>query len=50
VFGDLHDRASRVAASSKDERGFKILEELGVKPSITYLAALRNPPTEGGAS
>jgi Fe-S-cluster-containing dehydrogenase component len=47
VFGNLADTASQVARTSRDPRGFRVLEELGVRPSITYLAALRNPPRVG---
>lgn len=43
VFGDLKKPGSRVSALSASDRGFKVLEELGIKPAITYLADLRNP-------
>ncbi len=43
VFGDITDRTSRVARVSQSDRGFKVLEDLGVRPAITYLAELRNP-------
>ena len=43
VFGDLKDPASRVNAWSSDPRGYKVLEEVGAKPSATYLAELTNP-------
>jgi Fe-S-cluster-containing dehydrogenase component/anaerobic selenocysteine-containing dehydrogenase len=49
VFGNLNDPASEVARLSKSDRGYKMLEELGVKPSITYLADLTNPAVEGKA-
>jgi len=29
-------------------RAYRVLEELGVKPAITYLADLKNPAVEGG--
>ena len=38
VFGDLHDKASRVAALARDPRGYHVLEGLNTKPAITYLA------------
>ena len=44
VFGDLKDSTSRVSKLTRSERGYRVLEELGVKPSVTYLADLRNPP------
>ncbi len=43
VFGDLKDPNSRVSKLSRSDRGFKVLEELGTRPAITYLAELRNP-------
>jgi molybdopterin-containing oxidoreductase family iron-sulfur binding subunit len=49
VFGDLNDRESRVARAARIQRGYKVLEELGVRPAVTYLAALRNPSEQGGA-
>ena len=38
VFGDLHDRSSRVAALARDPRGYHVLESRNTKPAITYLA------------
>src|SRR2546421_357967 len=38
VFGDLHDRTSRVAALAQDPRGYHVHTELNTKPAITYLA------------
>jgi molybdopterin-containing oxidoreductase family iron-sulfur binding subunit len=48
VFGDLKDPRSQVSRLAASNRGFKVLEELGVKPAITYLADLKNPAFEGG--
>jgi anaerobic selenocysteine-containing dehydrogenase/Fe-S-cluster-containing dehydrogenase component len=45
VFGDLHDRASRVAALAADPRGYHVLAGLNTKPAITYLARV----TQGAA-
>jgi Fe-S-cluster-containing dehydrogenase component len=47
VFGDLNDPQSQVSKLSRSNRGFHILEELGTKPAITYLAALKNPAGKG---
>ena len=47
VFGDLKDPKSRVAQLSDSDRGYKVLEELGARPAITYLANLMNPAIEG---
>jgi molybdopterin-containing oxidoreductase family iron-sulfur binding subunit len=44
VFGDLNDPASRVSQLSRDRRGYQVLEELNVRPSITYLSLVRNVP------
>jgi Fe-S-cluster-containing dehydrogenase component len=43
VFGDLKDEKSRLSRLVKSERGYKVLEELGVGAAVTYLAELRNP-------
>ena len=48
VFGDLNNAASRVATLSKTDRHYRMLEELGIKPSVTYLADISNPATEKG--
>ncbi|MGE4233433.1 MAG: 4Fe-4S dicluster domain-containing protein [Bacteriovoracia bacterium] len=42
VFGDMNDKDSRVARLKEDPRGFRVLEELNVRPSITYLTKIRN--------
>jgi anaerobic selenocysteine-containing dehydrogenase/Fe-S-cluster-containing dehydrogenase component len=38
VFGDLHDKTSRVARLAEDPRGYHVHAELNTKPAITYLA------------
>ncbi len=43
VFGDLADPGSRAARLSADPRGYHVLEDLGTRPAITYLARVRNP-------
>jgi molybdopterin-containing oxidoreductase family iron-sulfur binding subunit len=43
TFGDLNDPTSRVAARVKSELSYKMLEELNVKPRVSYLARVRNP-------
>jgi Fe-S-cluster-containing dehydrogenase component len=48
VFGDLNDPQSRVSKLSKANRGYRMLTELGVKPSVTYLADISNPVTRMG--
>ncbi len=54
VFGDLKDPKSKVAQLVAASRAYKVLEEVGAKPAITYLADLKNPPpnaesTKGGS-
>jgi len=49
TFGDLKDPGSAVSRLADSDRGFKVLAELGVRPSVTYLADLKNPAVEGGA-
>jgi molybdopterin-containing oxidoreductase family iron-sulfur binding subunit len=43
TFGDVHDPDSQVSKLLKSNRKYKVLEELGIKPSITYLADISNP-------
>ena len=42
VFGDLADPNSRVARLSRSGRSYGVLEELGTRPSVTYLAKVKN--------
>jgi molybdopterin-containing oxidoreductase family iron-sulfur binding subunit len=42
VFGDMNDPNSKVSKLRVSERGFKVLEELNVRPSVVYLAKVRN--------
>lgn len=37
VFGDRNDPESRVSKLQESRRGFRLLEELGTEPAITYL-------------
>lgn len=47
VFGDLNDETSEISILRKeDERNYFVLEELGVKPTVSYLTKVRN--CEGG--
>ena len=43
VFGDLNDPTSEVSKLSRLSHGYRVLEELNVRPAITYLAKIRNP-------
>ncbi len=49
VFGDLKDPKSEVSRLAGSPRGYKVLEEVGARPAISYLADLKNPAMEGGA-
>ena len=42
VFGDLADPASRVSRLSRQQRRYRVLDELGTRPNVTYLAKVRN--------
>ena len=42
TFGDGNDETSEVYKLGQNERGFKVLEEIHVLPSITYLTKVRN--------
>jgi molybdopterin-containing oxidoreductase family iron-sulfur binding subunit len=48
VFGDLKDPKSKVAQLVVASRAYRVLEEVGAKPAITYLSDLKNPVVEGG--
>jgi molybdopterin-containing oxidoreductase family iron-sulfur binding subunit len=42
IFGDLNAPGSRVAALAGNPRAMRLLDALGVKPSISYLTKVRN--------
>ncbi|MCU0715347.1 MAG: TAT-variant-translocated molybdopterin oxidoreductase [Pirellula sp.] len=44
VFGDLHDKTSRVYKLHQDERSYAVLEEINIKPRTLYLSRIRNVP------
>jgi len=48
VFGDLRDAQSRVARLGKTVRAYRMLEELGIQPSVRYLVDIRNPAVGKG--
>ena len=43
VFGDLKDPKSRVSQLQRSQRQYQVLEELGVRPNVSYLKKVRNP-------
>jgi len=48
VFGDLKDPNSRVSQLSRSNRGYKVLQDLGTRPAVTYMTELKNPPETPG--
>ena len=42
VFGDLNDPDSRVSKLARSARGYRVLSELGVGPSVFYQTKVRN--------
>lgn len=46
VFGDLNDNSSEISKLYKNERAYHVIEELDTKPSIKYMAKIRNTQEE----
>ena len=44
VFGDLNDPTSEVARLTAGPRSYRVLEELNIRPSVSYLAIVRTAP------
>lgn len=42
VFGDMNDPESGLAGRMKDPRYYRVLEEIGVRPSVGYMTLVRN--------
>jgi len=42
VFGDMNDPNSEISKLYKNERSYHMLEEVGIKPSVSYLTKIRN--------
>ncbi len=42
MFGDVNDEASQVSKWRGDDKNFFLLEEIGVKPTVSYLLKVRN--------
>jgi len=43
VFGNVRDGTGRVARVKQDPRGYHVLEDLNVRPAVTYLAKILLP-------
>jgi molybdopterin-containing oxidoreductase family iron-sulfur binding subunit len=43
VFGDLKDPNSRVSHMQRNQRRYKVLDDLGTRPNVSYLKKVRNP-------
>jgi molybdopterin-containing oxidoreductase family iron-sulfur binding subunit len=41
VFGDLKDPNSRVSQLQRNQRRYQVLDELGVRPNVSYLKKVR---------
>jgi molybdopterin-containing oxidoreductase family iron-sulfur binding subunit len=48
TFGDTNDPESKVAKLRDHNLSYHVLEELNVKPNVTYIAKLRNVDSETG--
>ena len=46
IFGDLTDVKSRVAEMKKSGRNYTLLEELNLRPALSYMAKVRNSEEE----
>ncbi len=42
TFGDLNDTEAAVAKTRNDDRNFFLLEDIGIKPTVSYLLKVRN--------
>jgi molybdopterin-containing oxidoreductase family iron-sulfur binding subunit len=42
IFGDVNDKASKVAKLASDERSYHLLEHVGTKPNVVYHVKVRN--------
>lgn len=49
IFGDMHDKDSELYFWRNHKLGYYVLEELNIKPNVTYISKLRNNKEEGHA-
>ena len=45
-FGNINDKASKVAKLQGDERSYQVLADLNTRPRTKYVAAVLNPNSE----
>jgi molybdopterin-containing oxidoreductase family iron-sulfur binding subunit len=50
VFGNLNDPKSKAARLANGPRGYQVLGELNVRPSVNYLTLIRNRPANAEGS
>lgn len=46
TFGDLNDTEAGIVKSRNDDRNFFLLEDIGIKPTVSYLLKVRNQDEE----
>ena len=49
VFGDINQESGELRKYHDHELGFYVLEEINVKPNVTYITKLKNTHTEDQA-
>ncbi|MGQ9819893.1 MAG: 4Fe-4S dicluster domain-containing protein [Candidatus Kapaibacteriales bacterium] len=49
IFGDMHDKDSELFYWRNHKLGYYVLDELNIKPNVTYIAKLKNNKGEGVA-
>ena len=48
VFGDMNDPQSEISKKMNDPRSYRVLEEIGVRPSVSYLTLVKNRSEKDG--
>ena len=46
VFGDMNDPETKIHAAMENPRNYRVLEELNVRPSVSYLRVVKNRDEE----
>jgi Fe-S-cluster-containing dehydrogenase component len=46
TFGNINDKASKVAKLKAEERDYRVLDDLNFRPRTTYTAGVINPHPE----